>query len=588
MSFTDDDGETWTPSQGSGINSGVDHQTVGGGPYAKNADGSLKGGAVLLTAYPNAVYYASQDIAVAEIARSDSGGLTFGVAVPMYDLTQCGGLHGQIKVAPDGTVYVPNKSCGGKQGVVVSEDNGLTWSIRTVPGSTSGRTDPSLGIATDGTIYLGYANGDGTPRIAVSRDRGQTWSDDQNVGHYQGIKNTVFPAVTAGDPDRAAFFFLGSNVGGSQGTGTDQTSPYYNGVWYGYISTTYDGGKTWVTVNATPNDPIQRGVVCTNGTTCPSGTRNLLDFNDMEVDKQGRVVAAVADGCTSAGCIAGVDKNADGQFNTRFDNDGARRALIIRQGTGLGLFKAYDPQTVETTTTVEDNDPRVEYSNGWHRSNDANASGGSFRYNNSKDATHFARLTFNVEGNSGAITYHYATSPKGGSAQVFVDGAPRGTVNFNGSQGSTKSPAFGKSVSFDGLSSGQHTFELRAINGTVYVDAFTLKSATTNSQPFTGPGATSNGGGSVAAGQSSLTPLNVEPGTQAIAISAGSNLDAPLQLVLIDPSGAAIETASASNGVAVINKDVTQGGIYQIKVVNLALGPVEVWTAATPLVTRQN
>ena len=177
MSFTDDDGETWTPSQGSGLNSGVDHQTVGGGPYAKNADGSLKGGAIRRPGangqiYPNAVYYASQDIGVAQIARSDDGGLTFGAAIPMYDITQCGGLHGHIKVAPDGTVYVPNKSCGGEQGVAVSEDNGLTWQIRTVPGSSSGRTDPSLGIGTDGTIYLGYANGDGTARVAISRDRG--------------------------------------------------------------------------------------------------------------------------------------------------------------------------------------------------------------------------------------------------------------------------------------------------------------------------------------------------------------------------------------------------------------------------------
>ncbi len=587
MSFTDDDGETWTPSQGSGINSGVDHQTVGGGPYAKNADGSLKGGAVRLTAYPNAVYYASQDIAVAEIARSDTGGLTFGVAVPMYDLTQCGGLHGHIKVAPDGTVYVPNKSCAGKQGVAVSEDNGLTWSIRTVPGSTSGRTDPSLGIATDGTIYLGYANGDGTAHIAVSKDRGVTWANDQNVGHYQGIKNTVFPAVTAGDPDRAAFFFLGSNVGGSAGTGTDQTSPYYNGVWYGYVSTTYDGGKTWVTVNATPNDPIQRGVVCTNGTTCPSGTRNLLDFNDLEVDKQGRVLAAVADGCTSPACVAGADKNNDGQLNTRFDNDGARRALIIRQGSGLGLFKAYDPQTVVTTTRIEDNDARVEYSNGWHLGSDANASGGTSRFNNGKDANHFARLAFNVDGDKGSVAYHYATSTRGGSAQVFIDGAPRGTVSYNGAQGSAKSPVFGGTISYDGLSKGPHTIELRAINGTVYVDAFTLTSATTNSKPFSGPGATSNGGGTVAAGQSSLTPLNVEPGTQAVSISAGSNTGLPIQLVLIDASGLAVETADVSNGVAVINKEGLAAGSYQIKVINLGLGPVEVWTAATPLVARQ-
>ena len=32
VSFTDDDGASWTISQGSGINSGVDHQTIGGGP----------------------------------------------------------------------------------------------------------------------------------------------------------------------------------------------------------------------------------------------------------------------------------------------------------------------------------------------------------------------------------------------------------------------------------------------------------------------------------------------------------------------------------------------------------------------------
>lgn len=125
MAFTDDDGATWSISQGSGINSGVDHQTVGGGPYARNADGTLKGGAIQrpgpnLKIYPNAIYYASQDAGLAEIARSDDGGFTFGLAIPMWTLLQCDGLHGQVKVAPDGTVYVPNKSCCGKQGVAVS------------------------------------------------------------------------------------------------------------------------------------------------------------------------------------------------------------------------------------------------------------------------------------------------------------------------------------------------------------------------------------------------------------------------------------------------------------------------------------
>ena len=344
MSFTDDDGANWTPSQGSGINSGVDHQTIGGGPYAKNTDGSLKGAAIQHPGpngqiYPNAIYYASQDAGLAEIARSDDGGFTFGVALPMWTLVQCDGLHGHIKVGPDGTVYVPNKSCGGKQGVAVSEDNGLTWSIRTIDGSTAGDTDPSVGIGTDGTVYFGYADGDGHARTAVSRDRGLSWQNVQDVGAVQGVQNTVFPAVIAGDSDRAAFFFLGSATPGANGRATDTSFP---GTWFGYIATTFDGGATWVTVNATPNDPVQRGVICTNGTTCPTGTRNLLDFNDITVDKQGRVLIAYADGCVTGDCIRGVDRNGDGRLDGA-DNDATDKATIIRQVGGKRLYAAYDP-----------------------------------------------------------------------------------------------------------------------------------------------------------------------------------------------------------------------------------------------------
>ena len=344
MAFTDDDGATWTISQGSGINSGVDHQTVGGGPYARNVDGTLKGGAVQLPGpngqiYPNAVYYASQDIGLAEIARSDNGGFTFGVAIPMWTLAQCDGLHGHIKVAPDGTIYVPNKSCGGKQGVAVSEDNGLSWTIRTVDGSSPGDTDPSVGIGADGTVYFGFADGDGHARVAVSNNRGATWQHVQDVGAAHGVQNSVFPAVIGGDGNRAAYFFLGSTTPGANGRATDRSFP---GAWFGYIATTYDGGASWVTVNATPNDPVQRGVICTSGTTCPDGTRNLLDFNDLTVDKQGRVLAAYADGCVTADCIRGVDRNSDGRLDSN-DSDGTDKATIIRQTGGKRLFAAFDP-----------------------------------------------------------------------------------------------------------------------------------------------------------------------------------------------------------------------------------------------------
>ena len=111
ISFSDNDGLTWTlDQQAQGLASAVDHQTMGGGPYNPNALPPPPPALI----YPNAVYYCSQDIATAFCSRSDNGGLTFGSQTPLYDLTTCAGLHGHVKVAPDGTVYVPNRACGAR------------------------------------------------------------------------------------------------------------------------------------------------------------------------------------------------------------------------------------------------------------------------------------------------------------------------------------------------------------------------------------------------------------------------------------------------------------------------------------------
>jgi hypothetical protein len=52
-SYTDDDGATWVPTQGSGLASGVDHETIGGGVYHTPIPS-------LPTPYNHAVYYCSQ------------------------------------------------------------------------------------------------------------------------------------------------------------------------------------------------------------------------------------------------------------------------------------------------------------------------------------------------------------------------------------------------------------------------------------------------------------------------------------------------------------------------------------------------
>ena len=342
--YTNDDGESWQLSQGSGINSGVDHQTVGGGKFPPGLTS-------IDPAYAHAVYYAAQDIATAEFAMSADGGRTYGPAIPMYAINNCAGIHGHIKVSPvDGAVYVPLASCqpvvavtapAGQQAAAISYDGGLTWSLSHVPTSKASSWDPSIGISTGGVVYFGYGDElDRVPRVAVSRDRGRTWSVGPDVGASHGIKRIAFPAMVAGDDNRAAFAFLGTrNDGEALGSGA-----LFEGTWSLYVSTTYDGGANWVTVNATGDDPVQRGNICDAGTLCPGApnTRNLLDFMDIQMDARGRILVGYADGCVTAACIAGADKNSDGAIDAR-DNDGEDKAAIARQSGGLGLLAAYDP-----------------------------------------------------------------------------------------------------------------------------------------------------------------------------------------------------------------------------------------------------
>jgi hypothetical protein len=90
-------------------------------------------------------------------------------------------------------------------------------------------------------------------------------------------------------------------------------------------------------------NPVQQGVVCKNGTTCPGppttvDTRNLLDFNDITVDRKGRILAAYADGCITGDCVSLPDNST-----TRTGNNGTATATIIRQRSGMRLFAEFDP-----------------------------------------------------------------------------------------------------------------------------------------------------------------------------------------------------------------------------------------------------
>jgi hypothetical protein len=238
---------------------------------------------------------------------------------------------------------------------------------------------------------------------------------------------------------------------------------------------------------------------------------------------------------------------------------------------------------------LEDDDAAIAYSSGLHLINDARASGGHFRYHTGNSPSHSVSLDFTIaSGSTGSITYVYAKSPKGGMADVYLDGVKKQTINYAGSVGSTQAPEFKPeyNLTLTGLAAGNHKLEIKNLSGVVYVDQFCLSSATITSQPASGPGNTTNNPGSASAGQTASSNYQPPSGSQEIAVTVEASLNLPFKIALVSPSGLTLQTVDAVNGIATISQPVTQGGTYVIKVVNISLGPLQFTTTTTPLVKR--
>lgn len=332
--YSNDDGDTWVPVGIGPPNGGADHETVGTGPLPASQ-------AVLVDPFnqgQNTLYCSQDVVGPAMCQRSLDLGTTWGPGVPAYTgsgAQGCGGLHGHVHIAPNGTAWLPVNQCNGHQGGSTSSDGGLTWSEFALPTSASQTqgADPSIAIDADSTAYYCYVNNEpvsngrppeGHVHVQVSHDGGHTWGHDVDVGASHGIVNAAQTEAVGGSSGRAACGFIGTNVPG------DYQALSFPGLWYAFIATTYDGGVTWTTVNATPNDPVQAhtGVWQQGG---GEEDRNLLDFNEITLDAKGRVLYGFSDGCVSPGCIAGTAPN-----------DYTAWMRVARQSGGKSLLAQFD------------------------------------------------------------------------------------------------------------------------------------------------------------------------------------------------------------------------------------------------------
>lgn len=370
MGISDDDGASWTPAGNMCSGHQLDHQTIGSGPWSASAPETP--GRDLVA--DRAVYYCSQGAllvivgpAGAACATSLDGGRTWQPFTQV--LGGCGGFHGHIKVSElTGFAVLPFARCGNEVGYAYTSDNGRTWNSVTFPGSRIGDAigfDPSVAFSYEsGWMYYALANDVGM-HVALSKDDGATWETLGNntpgvaPSTYLNLANayhdpatgrnltfTTFTNVVAGDDLRAAVAFMGTtNEGDNPFTDCDDDAKEL--VWHYYLASTFDGGATW-TVERVSEDPVQVGGIWDGGGGVDC--RNLLDFNDADIDSQGRIYIGFADGCTGECAetyLAGGKPTPD--------DSRSEYGTVLRQATGRGMFAATDvaePEGNTTTTTT--------------------------------------------------------------------------------------------------------------------------------------------------------------------------------------------------------------------------------------------
>lgn len=140
--------------------------------------------------------------------------------------------------------------------------------------------------------------------LAVSKDSGEHWTKPVRVNR---VPTSVFPWVVAGSKGRVAITYYGTKgKGPSPELVVHPDAPIPK--WFVYISYSLNAlssDPTYTQVKATPT-PIHKGNICTSGTGCATGTRDLLDYLQIDLTPCGKVAIAYTDNSRDVVDDAGV------------------------------------------------------------------------------------------------------------------------------------------------------------------------------------------------------------------------------------------------------------------------------------------
>jgi len=330
VTWSDDKGASWSPVDGKAcLTPPADHQTIVAAKPRMLVPSPL---------YPKIVYYCNNQIATSTCTRSLDGGATFEPTAPAFlgaepsgdaqNPNVCGGLHGHLKAAPDGTVYLPKTQCD-KPSVAVTQDDGLSWTQHAVANMKS-NDDPAVAVDQKNNVYMVFMNAEDFHLYLVSsKDAGAHWSAPLDVT-APGVTTTNLPALIAGDEGRVALAYVGTTTPDATKVKNDDEATLNNMTWDAYLAvitnaTSEKPSVTTLRVNPA-DDPLVRGH-CGPGR-CPG----LYDFIDVQMDADGRPWVALVDAC--------VKKCAE-TTGTAKDSTG-RAAFVATFAEGPSLFAKFE------------------------------------------------------------------------------------------------------------------------------------------------------------------------------------------------------------------------------------------------------
>lgn len=166
-----------------------------------------------------------------------------------------------------------------------STDMGKSWTANTAytapPGTSLANIFPTMTVdPTNGHLYAAWSDGQ-TVWLSSSSDQASHWSTPVAV-NIAPASSALFPALAA----------YGGTVDVAYYGTTDADTQDTAAVWNTYLAQTTNDGASF-TQSVVSSHPNHVGPICTGGTACTTGTRNLLDLFEVAIDPQNGRTAVI-------------------------------------------------------------------------------------------------------------------------------------------------------------------------------------------------------------------------------------------------------------------------------------------------------